>query len=136
MRIESFISGHLGIGMITFHHIIIYDNGKCTPHYLIIYNRYNLSFGKNTDQFLNLFVCPEHIFICIYAGKRLGKLCVVFNLQISKLYFVNLLLSRFHNFVKLFFHGHKSNHFSRQGVSFIQDYYTIFAPKGQRYEKD
>ena len=107
---ESLISCHLRIRVVSLDQIIIHDDRKCASHNLVIHDGYNLSFGENTNQFFYLCMCPEHILVCINTSKRLGKLCIVFNLQISKLYLVNLLLSRFHNltnFVRYFSRAQK-----------------------------
>ena len=61
MRIESFLARDLGIGMVILHIVIVYDDGKRASHYLLIDNRHNLPFRKDTDQLLYLFMRPKDI---------------------------------------------------------------------------
>ena len=81
MGIEGFFTRHLCISMIVLHIIVIHNDGKCAADNLFVYHGYNLSFGENSDEFFNLFVCPKHIAaIRIYTGEWLRQLLVVFYL--------------------------------------------------------
>ena len=59
--IEGFITRNLSIGMITLHHIIVNDNRERTAHNLIINDNNHLSLREDSNEFLNLFFCPEYI---------------------------------------------------------------------------
>ena len=59
--IEGFITCHLSIGMVAFHHIIVDDDRERTAHNLIIHDDNHLSLRKDSNEFLNLFFCPEYI---------------------------------------------------------------------------
>ena len=59
--IESFITRNLSIGMIALHHIIIDDDRERTAHNLIINDNNHLSLREDSNEFLNLFFCPEYI---------------------------------------------------------------------------
>ena len=70
MGIEGFFTRHLCVSMIVLHIIVIHNDGKGAADNLFVYHGYNLSFGENSDEFFNLFVCPKHIAaIRIYTGK-------------------------------------------------------------------
>lgn len=48
MSTECLLSRYFGISVISLHQIIIDNNRKSTSYDLIVYNRNNLTFRKNT----------------------------------------------------------------------------------------
>ena len=89
--VEGLVAGNFRVSVVAFHQVIIDDDGKGTADDFVVHDRNDLSFGENRDELFNLLVRPEDILVCIDAGKGLGKLRVIFDLQVAHLYLVNLM---------------------------------------------
>ena len=99
MRVEGFVSCHFRVGMIAFHHVVVDDDRQRTANDLTVDNGHNLPFRKDVDQFLDLFTCPEHVFVRIDTGERLGQLGIVVHLKVADLYFVDFRNFIFHLYI-------------------------------------
>ena len=89
--VEGLVAGNFRVCVVAFHQVVIDDDGKGTTDDFVVHDRNDLSFGENSDELFNLLVRPEDIFVRIDAGKGLGKLRVIFDLQVADLYLVNLM---------------------------------------------
>ena len=90
VRVEGFLAGHLGVGMVVLHLVIIHDDGEGATHDLFVHHGHDLPFGKDGDKFLDLLARPENVAsVGIYAGERLRQLVVVLHLQVAYLHFVD-----------------------------------------------
>ena len=99
--VEGFVAGHLSIGVVVFHIVVVDDNREGAPHDFAVDHGHNLPLGEDAYQFVYLFGGPEHVAaVGIHPGERAGQLVVVFALQITNLDFINLF--GFHNFVNCF----------------------------------
>ena len=90
VRVEGFLAGHLGVGMVVLHLVIIHDDGEGATHDLFVHHGHDLPFGKDGDKFLDLLARPENVAsVGIYASERLRQLVVVLHLQVAYLHFVD-----------------------------------------------
>ena len=87
--VEGLVARHLGVGVVALHHVVVYDYAKRAAHYLVVDNRYHLSFGEDSDELLYLFARPEHVVVGVDALERLGELRVVFHPQVAQLHLVD-----------------------------------------------
>lgn len=77
MGVECLVAGHLLIGVVVIHHVIVDDDAQCTAHDLIVSDAYHLTFWKDIYEFLDLFMCPENIVIGVDTMERACKLVVI-----------------------------------------------------------
>ena len=87
---ERFVAGHLCIGMVVLHQIVIDNQRKGTAHNLVIDDGHYLTLGEDVYQLLNLLAGPKNIAaVSVYARKRLRQLLIIFHLKITNQYFVD-----------------------------------------------
>ena len=99
--VEGFVAGHLSIGVVVFHIVVVDDDREGASHDFAIDHGHDLPFGEDADEFVYLFGGPEHVAaVGIDPGERAGQLVVVFALQITNLDFIDLF--GFHSFVICF----------------------------------
>ena len=67
MSVEGLVASHLRVGVVALHHIIINNNRQRASHYLVVDDYHHLSLGEDSDEFLDLSFCPEHVFVAIDA---------------------------------------------------------------------
>ena len=96
MCIESLVTSHLRISMITLHHIIINDDRQGTSYNLIIHDDDNLTFRKYSNEFLDLLACPEHVRISVDTLERFSELVIILHVEISQAHLFDF-TNGFHN---------------------------------------
>ena len=90
VRAEGFIARNLGVGVVALDHVVIDDDRESTAHDLVVHDRYDLPFGKDLDELVDLLTGPEDILVRIDARKGLGQLSVILHLEIADLDLVDL----------------------------------------------
>ena len=58
---------NLGVGVVALDHVVIDDDRESTAHDLVVHDRYDLPFGKDLDELVDLLTGPEDILVRIDA---------------------------------------------------------------------
>ena len=95
MRVKRLVTRHLGVGVITLHHVIVDDDAEGTAHNLVVHHNDHLSLGEDGYKLLDLGMSPEHVMVCINSFERTSQLIVVLHPKVAQLYLVYFKI-RFH----------------------------------------